>query len=97
MVVCTYSGHTVGTLIVRIQRGTDEAGFAAEKQGFASSGQKTTAVPGFLDGAFTSSRTTIGITTHTLVARHGSTEMMVTGKAPLPAEKALIPTLVARL
>jgi hypothetical protein len=94
-VVCTFTGPRIGTVIVRLATGVDAAGFAAEREAFAANGQRTTDVTGFLDGAYSSSLTALGRTTVTLVARHGDTQILVTGRTTLAAERRLIEALVS--
>ncbi len=88
---CTYLSGVAGTtVIVRLQSGDNAEAFAIGRRGFDTSGQPTTDVPGLGDEAYRSSTEFDDVVTNTLVARKGSTEILVTAVASVDAEKALI-------
>jgi PBP1b-binding outer membrane lipoprotein LpoB len=87
VVVCTYKGDH--NMIIRVQTDSDATTFATEKNSFAASGLTTTDVAGFADEAYTSSISALGITTNTLVARKGSTEINASSQLDLDQLKKL--------
>jgi hypothetical protein len=95
--VCTYVSAKSGTVLVRFQTKEDAAGFAVGRQGFESSGQKTTDVSGLGDQAFSSTLGGGTIAVTTVVARKGEVEVLVTSRAPVDKETALITTIFAAL
>ncbi len=95
VVVCDYQGTKAGLVKVRIQTDSDAASFAAEKGQFPAQKMKTTdetlgdeAFSNVLGGAYPVT---------TVVARKGSVEILVTGKATVAQEKALITQLFDRV
>jgi hypothetical protein len=90
-VACQFKGAKAGAVEIRIQAGDDAAGFAAGRRTFEASGQRTKDYPGFADEAYTSTQQMpLGLpAVNTLVARHGSVEVLVAASVSIAAERAL--------
>lgn len=98
VVTCLYApGADSSAVTVRFQTGTGAAEFTAGRQGFASTNQPTTDVPGFADEAYSSTLGSGAMAVNTLVARRGELEILVSSSASIDAEKALIQRLLDAL
>lgn len=94
--MCSYDGAKVGHLIVRIQGDQTAAGFATARRGFDDNGTPTTPLTGFEEEAYAGVTGSGSYRVTTVVARRGSTEILVTGKLGVPEGKALIKQLMDR-
>lgn len=95
--VCTYQGPKAGQVIVRFQTGDNATTFAAGRKAFDANHEPTKDYPGFADEAYTNTLGSGGLTLNTLVARQGSTEILVTSKASFASEQKLEQQLFSRL
>src|SRR5215510_48525 len=75
VVVCTYTGDH--TMIIRIETKSSADAFSAAKTEYAKHNLSTKDLAGFADEAYTSTISAVGVTTNTLVARKGSTEILI--------------------
>ncbi len=92
--VCLYPGNSnPRNTTIRYETGTSAAAFATEKTQFDSSGQKTTAVSGVGDQAYSS---TLG-KYNTLVVLKGDTELLITAPASLAKIQALAEQILPKL
>jgi hypothetical protein len=97
-VACQYLGGKAGAGVIRIQTDATEATFTAERQGFDNTSQPTTTYPGLGDEAFSNVKhMPLGLPdVNTLVARHGSVEVLVTSSAGIAAEQTLVKQVFAK-
>jgi hypothetical protein len=85
--VCNYAaGANPRSVIIRYETGSDAARFGQARAEFESHGEKTADVTGVGDQAYSSLLGSTG----TLVARKGSTEVLITGPAGIDAERQLM-------
>jgi hypothetical protein len=94
---CSFTGAKAGRLIVRFQTAESPASFAAGRRGFTSNGEPTKNFPGLADEAYSSTLGSGAFAINTLVARLNRVEILVTSKASLGAEAALVRRLFAEL
>ena len=94
--VCTYK-QSAGTVIVRFDTDSSASKFAEAKAGFGSHGETAVTASGFGDEAYTSSLGAGNYTTSTIVARKGSTELLITGPATIAQVEALATQVLAKL
>ncbi len=95
--LCAYPSAGSGSVTVRFETGESAAGFAVARAGFTNSGQPTVDVPGLFDEAFSSTLGRGDIAVNTVVARHGSVDILITSGASVDRERALITTLFGSL
>jgi hypothetical protein len=95
IVVCDYKGPKTGLVKLRIQTDSSADGFAVDKKGFAGQSMKTTDEK-VADEAFSAVVGTGQYRVTTLVARHGSVEILVAAKATVAQEKGLLNQLFDR-
>lgn len=95
--VCSYQGPKAGQVIVRFQTGDNTATFDAGRKAFDANHEPTKDYPGFADEAYTNTLGSGGFVLNTLVARQGSTEILVTSKASFAAEQELEQQLFGKL
>lgn len=95
--VCTYQGPKAGQVIIRFETGVSAATFDAARKAFDASNEPTKDYPGFADEAFSNTLGSAGFVLNTLVARQGSTEILVTSKSSLAAEQKLEQELFGKL
>jgi ABC-type Fe3+-hydroxamate transport system substrate-binding protein len=96
IVVCQYSAEAGTTAIIRFVSDSNADDFSTGKQGFSSAGQSTTDVSGLGDEAYSSAMGGTGLVpaTNTLVARKGSTEILITSQAAADKERSLMTHLL---
>jgi ABC-type molybdate transport system substrate-binding protein len=87
VVVCTYTGDH--TMIIRIETKSSADAFAAAKTEYAKHNLSTKDLAGFADEAYTSTISAVGVTTNTLVARKGSTEILISSGLSIDQLKQL--------
>jgi len=79
---CTYSaGNASHSVLIRYVIPANAASFAGDERSVASQGKQVTAVPGLGDQAFAVSETVGGTTKNSVVARKGTTMVLVSGTA----------------
>ena len=95
--VCTYDNPTVRSqsATVQLQDQATPASFAKGRDGFSSHGERVAAVGGLGDEAYSASLSVANITNTTLVARKGSTEVLITTTAPADRLPALMTAILA--
>jgi hypothetical protein len=96
IVVCDYKGPKTGLVKLRIQTDSSADAFAVDKKGFTTQSMKTVD-EAFADEAFS---TVVGSGQYqvtTLVARHGTVEILIAAKATVAQEKGLLNQLFNRL
>jgi hypothetical protein len=96
IVVCDYKGPKTGLVKLRIQTDSSADSFAVDKKGFTTQSIKT-ADETFSDQAFSAVVGTGQYQVTTLVARHGSVEILIAAKATVAQEKGLLSQLFNRL
>ena len=94
--VCTYK-QSMGTVIVRFDTASSAAKFAQAKAGFGSHGETAVTATGIGDEAYTSTLGSGNYITSTIVARKGSTELLITGPASVAQVEALATQVLAQL
>ena len=95
--ICTYDNPSdrAQSATVQITSGATPAGFAQTRKGFAGHGESVTDIPGLGDEAYSATLTMANVTNTTLVARKGSTEVLVTTTAPADRVPALMTAVLA--
>ncbi|HEY7222742.1 MAG TPA: hypothetical protein VH561_03890 [Micromonosporaceae bacterium] len=98
-VMCQYApvGGGPGNVVLRIQTDVTRAAFDQARATSDNSGLPTTDLPGFEDAAYTSTISALSVTTNTVVALHGTIEILVSAQASFDAEKALEQQIFAEL
>ena len=96
IVVCDYKGPKTGLVKLRIQTDSSADGFAVDKKGFTTQSMKTVD-EAFADEAFSAVVGSGQYQVTTLVARHGSVEILIAAKATVAQEKGLLSQLFNRL
>ena len=95
---CTYRAiGTSNALVVKFRTGQDAASFARTRHDSDSTGKPTTDVTGVGDQAYASSDEFGDMVSNTLVARKGSTQLLVTAPAPVDKLKAFVVAVFAGL
>ena len=94
--VCTYKQST-GAVIVRFDTASSAAKFAEARAGFGSHGETAVTASGFGDEAYTSTLGSGSYVTSTIVARKGSTELLITGPASVAQVEALATQVLDKL
>jgi ABC-type molybdate transport system substrate-binding protein len=87
VVVCTYTGDH--TMIIRIETKSSADAFAAAKTEYAMHNLSTKDLAGFADEAYTSTISAVGVTTNNLVARKGTTEILISSGLSIDQLKQL--------
>jgi hypothetical protein len=95
--ICTYDNPSdrAQSATVQITSGATAAGFAQTRNGFAGHGEAVTDVAGLGDEAYSATLTMANVTNTTLVARKGSTEVLVTTTATADRVPALMTAVLA--
>jgi hypothetical protein len=95
--ICTYDNpsNRAQSATVQITSGATPAGFAQTRNGFAGHGETVTDLPGLGDQAYSATLSMANVTNTTLVARKGSTEVLVTTTAPADRVPALMTAVLA--
>jgi hypothetical protein len=97
--VCTYkpAPGTIGTVIIRMETDTTRTAFDQARHASDANGIPTADLSGFEDAAYTSTISALSVTTNTVVALKGTTEVLVSSGASFDAEKALEQQIFAAL
>jgi hypothetical protein len=96
IVVCDYKGPKTGLVKLRIQTDSSADAFAVDKKGFTTQSMKTVDET-FADEAFSNVVGSGQYQVTTLVARHGTVEILIAAKATVAQEKGLLSQLFNRL
>jgi len=95
--ICTYDNpaNRARSATVQITAGATAASFAQTRSGFATHGETVSDVAGLGDEAYSATLSVANVTNTTLVARKGSTEVLITTTAPAGRVPALMTAVLA--
>ena len=95
--ICTYDNpaNRAQSATVQITTGATAAGFAQTRGGFATHGETVSDVAGLGDEAYSATLSVANVTNTTLVARKGSTEVLITTTAPADRVPSLMMAVLA--
>ncbi|HEV7535219.1 MAG TPA: hypothetical protein VGP90_06265 [Acidimicrobiia bacterium] len=95
--ICTYDNpsNQAQSATVQLTSGATPDSFARSRTGFAGHGEVVTDVAGLGDQAFSATLAVANVTNTTLVARKGSTEVLITTTAPAGAVPGLMTAILA--
>ena len=82
VILCTYTGTPVGTVLIRKQTGVDAATFKGDREAMDGVGEKTTDMPGVGDTAYSATIGSGEFVTSTVVALHGTNEVLASINGP---------------
>ena len=93
VILCTYTGTAGGTVLIRKQTGVDAATFKGDREAMDGVGEKTTDVPGVGDTAYSGMVGSGDFVTSTVVALHGTNELLASINGPktsVPVAAAIV-------
>jgi hypothetical protein len=95
--ICTYDNpaNQAQSATVQLTAGATADSFARTRNGFANHGETVNDVAGLGDQAYSATLSVANVTNTTLVARQGSTEVLITTTAPADRVPALMTAVLA--